>query len=64
VSGPAIGELIFKATSLAVLSGAPEIDIDTLLAALDASEEDLLSRISPPEEATGSGSYAYYVNSD
>jgi hypothetical protein len=64
VSGPPIGELIFKATFLAMWSGAAEIDIDTLLKALaaqDAPDDDVFSLLAP---VAGSGSYAYYMNSD
>lgn len=56
--GPALGELIFKATYLAEQSQASEIGIDILLAALDAPEIDPESMFEGPA-GSPSGSYTF-----
>jgi hypothetical protein len=54
---PCLGNVFFKATFLAQRSGASEISIDILLAAL-APEVDALSLLSPPADD------AFFANSD
>lgn len=59
---PCLGDLFFKATVLAQQSGASEINIDTLLAALDASGVDPASPFLIVWISTASGGYAFSIN--
>ena len=59
---PCLGDLFFKATVLAQQSGASEINIDILLAALDASQDDPASPFLIVWISTGSGGYAFSIN--
>jgi hypothetical protein len=61
---PSLGDVLFKATFLAQRSGAPEINIDILLAALDAPEVDPSSLLAMPPDLAGSESYGFSFNSD
>ncbi len=61
---PCLGDVFFKATFLAQQSGASEINIDILLAALDATEVDPLPFLPPASDLTGSACYALFTNSD
>ena len=59
---PCLGDIFFKATVLAQQSGASEINIDILLAALDASEVDPASPFLIVWISTESGGYAFSIN--
>jgi hypothetical protein len=61
---PYLGDVFFKATFLAQQSKSSEINIDILLAALDASEVDPSSFLPPAADLTGSECYASFTNSD
>lgn len=56
---PSTGDVFFKATQLAQQSGAPEIEIDILLAALDAPAVS-----SQLGEVSDTDSFEVFVNSD
>ena len=60
---PCLGDVFFKATVLAQQSGASEINIDILLAALEASEVDPASPFLIVWISTESGGYAFSINS-
>jgi hypothetical protein len=59
---PSLGDVFFKATALAQQSGASEINIDILLAALDASQADPASPFLIVWISTESGGYAFSIN--
>ena len=59
---PCLGDVFFKATVLAQQSGASEINIDILLAALEASEVDPASPFLIVWISTESGGYAFSIN--
>ena len=59
---PCLGDVFFKATVLAQQSGDSEIDIDILLAALDASQADPASPFLIVWISTESGGYAFSIN--
>jgi hypothetical protein len=59
---PCFGDVFFKATVLAQQSGASEINIDILLAALDASQVDPPSPFLIVWISTESGGYAFSIN--
>ena len=59
---PCLGDVFFKATVLAQQSGTSEINIDILLAALDASQVDPASPFLIVWISTESGGYAFSIN--
>jgi hypothetical protein len=59
---PCLGDVFFKATVLAQQSGASDINIDILLAALDASQVDPGSPFLIVWISTESGGYAFSIN--
>jgi hypothetical protein len=59
---PCLGDVFFKATVLAQQSGASEINIDILLAALDASQADPASTFLIVWISTESGGFAFSIN--
>jgi hypothetical protein len=59
---PCLGDVFFKATVLAQQSRASEINIDILLAALDASQVDPASPFLIVWISTESGGYAFSIN--
>ena len=59
---PCLGDVFFKATVLAQQSGTSEINIDILLAALDASQVDPASPFLIVWISTESEGYAFSIN--
>jgi hypothetical protein len=59
---PCLGDVFFKATALAQQSGASEINIDILLAALGGSQVDPASPFLIVWISTESGGYAFSIN--
>ncbi len=55
---PSIGDVFFRATVIAHESGASEIGIETLLAAIDAPT---IAQTEPPD-GSESGCYGFYIN--
>jgi hypothetical protein len=61
---PGLGDVIFRATFLAQQSGASAINVDILLAALDAPNIDPSPFLPPRPDVAGSDCYAFFANSD